>query len=248
MPVPTVMFVAAYLITQANGVPVKPHHHVLNMRRQHSRSTSAARVETTSMSTSSPTSSALPTSDPSVMSSRHEFFPAMIVIIVCVCLAVTGGLTFALLRLYKKRAMSSAAGPYPADMSSLEKFGHNHPVSISKPAMAAQPVMTTVSRGTHTRFSPTLDSPKYSFLDMNDDSVANASCCAHHAREPSEKEDVFSLVDDGESAFSFDVRDYTDRHSLRQSDLSKPCVTHGEPGWAIHACEEPEDTSQTRMH
>lgn len=242
------VLLSAYLITEVNGVPAKPnHHHVLFLRRHHPRSSGTVQDEKIQSLSSAATPSA--DTDPSIMSSKHEFFPAIIAIIVCVSLAVAAGLAFIMFRLYKKRVTSTASdSSRPADMSSVEKFGNNHPISIPKPAMAAHPVMSSVSRGTHTRFSPKVDVPKYSFLDMNDDSMMNNTCCAHHAREPGEKDDVFSLIDDNESAFSFDVKNSTDRHSLRQSDLSKPCVTHGEPGWVINAYEGPEDTSQTPMH
>jgi len=176
---------------------------------------------------STPKDSDKPESEPSVFSPKNSFFPVIIVALISVGLTALGLLVFFL---HQTRRKSADKGTCDEADSTMEKFGHIHPIDLSKPAKV-HPIMSSVSRGTPMRFSPNFDSTKYAFLDMNDESFVHCG--------GSEK--AHSLIHDSDSAFSIDIKDSSDGHSLRQSDLCRPCVTHGSPGWNIQACEESHD-------
>lgn len=213
----TLVLATSYCITQVRGAPASTYHTLYAHR--HPRSTMLSTV---------PKVSDTPKGEPGVFSPKNSFFPVMIVVLISIGLTVLGLLVFLL---YQARRKFADAGTHDeADSSTMEKFGHIHPIDLSRPAKA-HPVMSSVSRGTPTRFSPTFDLTKYSFLDMNDESFVHRDC----------SEKTNSLIHDSDSAFSMDIKDTNDSHSLRQSDLFRPCVTHGSPGWNIQAYEESHD-------
>ena len=206
-----------YSLTQVRGAPASTYH--ILYAHHHPRR---------AVISSTPKDSDKPESEPSVFSPKNSFFPVIIVALISVGLTALGLLVFILHQTRRKLANKGTCDE--ADSSTMEKFGHIHPIDLSKPAKV-HPIMASVSRGTPRRFSPNFDSTKYAFLDMNDESFVH--------RGGSEK--AHSLILDSDSAFSMDIKDTSDGHSLRQSDLCRPCVTHGSPGWNIQACEESHD-------
>ena len=205
-----------YSLTQVRGAPASTYH--ILYAHHHPRS---------AVISSAPKESDKRESEPSVFSPKNSFFPVIIVALISLGLTALGLLVFFL---HQTRRKSTDKGTCDEADSTMEKFGHIHPVDLSKPAKV-HPVMSSVSRGTPMRFSPNFDSTKYAFLDMNDESFVHCG--------GSEK--AHSLIHDSDSAFSIDIKDSSDGHSLRQSDLCRPCVTHGPPGWNIQAYEESHD-------
>ena len=205
-----------YSLTQVRGAPASTYH--ILYAHHHPRS---------AVISSAPKESDKRESEPSVFSPKNSFFPVIIVALISLGLTALGLLVFFL---HQTRRKSADKGTCDEADSTMEKFGHIHPIDLSKPAKV-HPVMSSVSRGTPMRFSPNFDSTKYAFLDMNDESFVHCG--------GSEK--AHSLIHDSDSAFSIDIKDSSDGHSLRQSDLCRPCVTHGPPGWNIQAYEESHD-------
>lgn len=205
-----------YSLTQVRGAPASTYH--ILYAHHHPRS---------AVISSAPKESDKRESEPSVFSPKNSFFPVIIVALISLGLTALGLLVFFL---HQTRRESADKGTCDEADSTMEKFGHIHPIDLSKPAKV-HPVMSSVSRGTPMRFSPNFDSTKYAFLDMNDESFVHCG--------GSEK--AHSLIHDSDSAFSIDIKDSSDGHSLRQSDLCRPCVTHGPPGWNIQAYEESHD-------
>ena len=205
-----------YSLTQVRGAPASTYH--ILYAHHHPRS---------AVISSAPKESDKRESEPSVFSPKNSFFPVIIVALISLGLTALGLLVFFL---HQTRRKSTDKGTCDEADSTMEKFGHIHPIDLSKPAKV-HPVMSSVSRGTPMRFSPNFDSTKYAFLDMNDESFVHCG--------GSEK--AHSLIHDSDSAFSIDIKDSSDGHSLRQSDLCRPCVTHGPPGWNIQAYEESHD-------
>lgn len=213
----TLVLASTYCITKVRGAPASTYH-TLYVHR-HPRSTSLSE---------NPNVSDTLKGEPSVFSPKNSFFPVIIVALISIGLTLLGLVAF--LFFQARRKFADTGTHDEADSSMKEKFGHIHPIDLSKPAKV-HPVMSSVSRGTSTRFNPTFDSTKYSFLDMNDESFVQLGC----------GKKTKSLVHDTDSVFSMDIKDTNDGHSLRQSDLFRPCVTHGSPGWNIQAYEESHD-------
>lgn len=233
----TLVLIAIHLVVQVDGVPITPDH-VLHTRH-HVRNRRGANAASTPQE---PPPSQSDKND--VMSPKNDFFPFMIVILAFVGLTLIGVLAIILYRTCLKHKLVKTS-VHASKTSSSEKFGHMRPAEIRQPPKV-YPVMSSVPRGTRARYSPQFDAPQYSFLDMNDDSLVTPGVSNSDALNGHEKSDGFSL-NDGESAFSIDVKDSNDAQSLRQCDLSKPCVTHGSPEWVIQAYEEiPEDERQSR--
>lgn len=179
----------------------------------------------------------------SVFSPKNSFFPVMVVVVTATALILLVALCLYIRWLMKKPRFAKDTETLSA-RTMAEKFdvpSQEHP-SLTLP----RPVASSVARGSSARFNLLSNSPTPFQVgtDFMDESIYPAY--KSHPVSKSQRNSVFS---DYASTFSLDSKGSAEAASLRQTDLSQPCVTHGSPNWIIQAYEDDNDAdvSYTQM-